>query len=395
MKTPKHIAPWAALLLLVVVATWLWHGRVKPADVALVPRREATPASRNTLSPRTDAQAHFSPADIARMEGEMKACEADMAVLRRQRWEALGAQRDVESRLTHALMAGTLGEGVSQAPASTLLDALVVATPDDVDVAWYRASYCSKDSGCDREQAIGHLLELEPGNLDGWLMALSEASQRNQDEPALQALLERAAQADYYDPRTGETFSRLYQAMRDIPLPKSCGTPAVAQAWSLVAKSKEGPTAAEMAAMWAVSVSFAEIKAYSPIHAMCRSQDAPLVPQRAAACRPILTKLAEGDDLLDRIIGVGSMIGLTAGTPEGLRWRERYRNLQWMLADQSYELRLDHDEIVQRMTEGEATARERTLRAQDRWPAPEGWLPDDEHARSLIQTGRKPPESSR
>ena len=69
MKTPKHIAPWAALLLLVVVATWLWHGRVKPVDVALVPRREATPASRNTLSPRTDAQAHFSPADIARMEG--------------------------------------------------------------------------------------------------------------------------------------------------------------------------------------------------------------------------------------------------------------------------------------------------------------------------------------
>ena len=113
---------------------------------------------------------------------------------------------------------GTLGEGTPPASTASLLEAVAAAAPNDAEIAWYRATHCPKDSDCDRELAIGRLLELEPDNLDGWLMALDAASQRREGEAALQALLERAARATYYDSRTGETFLRLYRAMHDLPL---------------------------------------------------------------------------------------------------------------------------------------------------------------------------------
>ena len=43
----------------------------------------------------------------------------------------------------------------------------------------------------------------------------------------------------------------------------------------------------------------------------------------------------------------------------------------------------------------EMGAMQRALEAQGLWPAPAGWLPRDERARSLIQTGRPPPDPRR
>lgn len=397
MKTPPNRIAAIALVLLVLAGAggWWWHHGPKPERVASMQAQEASPAPGLARANVAAGDASGLFADAARMDAAFKQCSEDMALLHRRRWEELGAKDDLESRLAHAVMANALGEGVQHPSTSALLEAVAAEAPDDAEVAWYRASRCPKDSDCDHEQAIGRLLELEPGNLDAWLMALAMASQRGQDEASLQALLERAAKASYYDPRTGETFTRFYQAMQGLPLPKSCRTPEVEKTWAVFAKLQGGITADDMAIIAAMAASSAETKAHAPIMKLCRVQEAPLEPRRAAACRPILAKLADGDGLLDQMMGIDAMLRLSAGTPENERWRERYRNLQWMLANEFHDIRYDRDEVVRRMTDGDMRAGEQALRAQGRWPAPEGWLPADEHARSLVLTGRPPPESGR
>ena len=360
-----------------------------------MPKSEAMPPHR-APSHGSDARANHSPAEIARMEAAMKQCETDMAAQRRRQWEALGARDDVESRLTHALMASTVGEASNQPSTAQLLEAAAVAVPDDADVAWYRAAHCPKDAGCDRDRAIARVLELEPGNLDGWLMALGEAARSQHDDATLQALLERAAEASYYDARDGETFARLYQATRDLPLPGSCKTPLVVRGWrQLFGNAPSGPGAADMAAIWAMAMQAAEIKAYSPIGKLCRPKDAPLSRERIAACRSVLAMLASNASLIDQAVGMSAMVELSAGTPEASAWRERYRNLQWLQAAHASNRHFDVESLVRRMIEGEVPAMQAELEAHGRWPAPAGWLPDNERARSLIQTGRPPPDPRR
>lgn len=390
MKTPPNRVAVLALVLLVMVAAGAWWWRADPPSKA-VSAPEATPK----LAGKSPGIAPAVLRDAARMDAAMARCEADMRVLRRQRWNILAAQADPESRLTHALLSATLDTGDERVSASSLLAAAAASTPDDTEIAWYRASRCRKNADCDRGQAIGRLLELEPENLDGWLMAVQHATERGEDETALQALLERAAKASYYDPRDGETFARLYQALQDIPLPRSCKVRFPAAMWGMVSKSPPGLTSEDMAIMSAMAVSAAEIKAYLPITKLCGPQATAQAPERLEACKAIIAKIAGGNSMIDQAVGIGAMVELTAGAPEGGAWRERYRNLRWLMENQSSDFRYDRDAVVRRMTEGEIPVRQEELAAQGRWPAPADWLPQDERARSLILTGRPPPESRR
>lgn len=196
-----------------------------------MPKSEAMPPHR-APSHGSDARARVdSPAEIARMEAAMKQCETDMAA---QRSPAMGsARRRGRCRVApHPCADGQhRGRGIKPTLHRPAARSRRGRCPDDADVAWYRAAHCPKDAGCDRDRAITRVLELEPGNLDGWLMALGEAALLSMTATTLQALLERAAEANYYDARDGETFARLYQATRDLPLPGSCKTPLVVQGW--------------------------------------------------------------------------------------------------------------------------------------------------------------------
>ena len=70
-------------------------------------------------------------------------------------------------------------------------------------------------------------------------------------------------------------------------------------------------------------------------------------------------------------------------------------NLQWLQAAHASNRQFDVESLVRRMIEGEVPAMQAELEAHGRWPAPAGWLPDNERARSLIQTGRPPPDPRR
>ena len=116
--------------------------------------------------------------------------------------------------------------------------------------------------------------------------------------------------------------------------------------------------------------------------------------KRRANCNSIFGRLAESDSLVERAVAMDVMVQLSAGSSDAAHWRERYREQRWLMEQMA-------DPEVQSLLQPEdhsleeANSIRAALEASDRWPPPADWLPRNEHARSLILTGRPPPESRR
>ena len=153
---------------------------------------------------------------------------------------------------------------------------------------------------------------------------------------------------------------------------------------------------ADMAAITAMAVTMAEISPLNGVRRMCQQEgDRELAPSRVTVCKAISAKLAEGSSLFDQVVGLHIMISLTQGE-EAAPWRERYRRVRWLHQESHEEGNsFNRDAFLRRMTEGEIATMRRQLQARKRWPPPANWLPDDEAARSQIQTGRTPPPKAR
>lgn len=396
MKMPPQRTALVAIVVLLLVGGaawwWFWQRQARPVagpgvaqGVASLPKQAA-----RAREPGLGAEGLQLLADLQAAEEAMKPCEADMMALRRARMQTLATDTDVDARLTHALMTVVLGGGGDGLErTSQLLEGLAVSAPRNPDVVWYHAMYCSKSfSKCDRRAAIDRYLALEPDNMSGWLMALEEAG--SEDEVAQQVLLERAADARFHDGRNGDSFIRLYQAMHDLPLPASCQPKVPARLWTMLMKSAAPPTAADMAAMGAMAVVSAEALPYRRLLEICQPSGSPLPVERADACKRVFARMAEDGTLPGQSFGTRLMVVLTADSAEGPHWRERHRQHNWMWNSMSKDIRFDHDTMVKRMTDGEVATLREELRSRNQWPPPPDWLPEDEHARSLILTGRLP-----
>ena len=398
MKTPPHRIAAIAIVLFAVLgaSAWWWQGRHQaPQLPPLSGKSESTAAARSSNDQVDALPKPGGVAEIAR-DAEQR-CEQDTKVAHMRLFEELGKRDDQDAMLARALIAPMLHPGKDDAAASpqhtrsALLAAAVAAHPDDADVAWHQAMHCVPDEGCERGAAIDRLLELEPGNLAGWMLALSEARDAG-DETAVQATMAAAAKASYYDPRTRATFLRLQDAFADVPIPPSCTTPAFRREWAEMMKSDVPPTSADLAMVTAIAVVSAEMLAYSPLRDVCLNRDGVVQPKsRIESCRSVVANIADGDNLIDLMIGESMMVELTAGTTEGARWRERYRQSSWLYGQYA---NLQHDlaSARRRWIEGEVPTIRKELSAKHLWPAPLDWPPDDERARSLILTGRLPPE---
>ena len=55
--------------------------------------------------------------------------------------------------------------------------------------------------------------------------------------------------------------------------------------------------------------------------------------RRRMLCVRTLAHVASGETLLEQLGATSRLVQLTTGTPQGRGWRERYRNLQWLLAE--------------------------------------------------------------
>ena len=153
-------------------------------------------------------------------------------------------------------------------------------------------------------------------------------------------------------------------------------------------------TMLDMALLRAQSVKFQSQPILRDLQDRCGREG--LAHLNAAAqghCWKILTRLATQNSPVERGLALDLMVQLSVGSPDAPRWRHRYREHQWLMeqtADNRVQALLQPEDYWS----GEVDAVQAALELAGLWPPPEDWLPRDERARSLIQTGR-PPESRR
>jgi hypothetical protein len=104
--------------------------------------------------------------------------------------------------------------------------------------------------------------------------------------------------------------------------------------------------------------------------------------------------MADGDRLMDQVIANQVMIELTADSADSAAWRERYRRNRWLMEQQQDPAILSTYRIDD-YADGEVRRMQVALEAAGRWPPPADWLPANDRDRSLILTGRPPPEKQR
>lgn len=387
--TPPIRRRWIPAVVLLGMATlsaWWWRSTHLPIPAAQEVALAGTPGISQPRDDVEEAPSGKSPAASDRR------CTQDVLEGYKSLYEGLGHRDDPDSMLVRAMLVpflGIAGSPSTQEPLRKRVELLAAAAaryPGNADIAWQRAKSCAYVDGCRRADAIDRLLALEPDNLAGWLLALAEAKSAG-NEAAIDATLEAAARAKYYDTRTAASSLRLQEALQQPPLPSSCLSPAAQVAWTGL-QASEGPrTSFDMATLMANGILGTELPAYGPLLDACTERaDSPLRPERLAACRAVAATVAGGDDLIDRLIGDRLMVRLTRDTPEGAQWRERFRQTLWMTAPRS-DVLPGTEGIRRRWEVGDVRALELALAAKGLWPAPAGWLPTDESSRNLVMNG--------
>jgi len=260
----------------------------------------------------------------------------------------------------------------------------------DGDVLWVLAHKCVGGEDCNA--ARRELRQAEAGNMLVWLREMEEAS-RNDDPVATRLAFERAASAPEYDAHTDAVQSIIRKAYGTLPLPVACADEGVQRAM----QSGMGIDLGRPFGVFDHAMSIAAINAPMPTFGALRKHcaaDAGMDSQRREACRGILVRLAEGDTWLERMVALNVLIQLLGDDPEAAAWRERYRERLWMmpqLADDNIRSLLQPEDYWN----DEPRSVQAALQIAGRWPPPADWLPEDERARSLVLTGRPPPEKER
>ncbi|HSD15720.1 MAG TPA: hypothetical protein VLC71_00480 [Thermomonas sp.] len=399
---PQRIALLAIVLLLLVGAAWWWQAGnatpPSPARPAPVSEPEPEPGAGVALTPSPAGSGHVA----ASMDDAIKRCGMALRDAFNARALQLESMQDGGSQMAYAL-AVPVGAPVNleamtreaqrhalQQRADEVRRAFqkaVAFARDDRDVLWVAAHRCAGGDDC--EAARRELRQAEPGNMLVWLREMEEAS-RNDDPAATRLAFERAASAPEYDAHTGAVQSIMRKAYGALPMPMACADEGVQRAMQGKMGMELGrPFGVFDNAMMMASLNDS-VPAFSTLRKLC-PPDAGLDPARRAACLRILTRLAEGDIWIQRMIGLDVLVQMLDDAPEAAAWRERYRESRWMttqLADQKIRSLL----LPEDYWNDEARSVQAALQVAGRWPPPADWLPDEERSRSLILTGRAPQE---
>lgn len=308
----------------------------------------------------------------------------------------LAARGQPRDHLDIALLAPLLDHDVATDP-SLRRDSLALAreVPDQrALVAWLEAMTCIDSNECDWRAALARLQEVEPDNAAVWLLALEQEataqSPARNGEPQL-ALLSRAAQASRYDDHLADASRetlRALQAMRWPPLDRD----SEAAVRDMLHLSDSVPASALGPALMATYATAMEIPSYSATVGACEP-DTVLLPGSdwLAPCRTVMSLMADGDSLIAQALGTTRMVRLSPDGPEATHWRERLRQSHWLRAQWSG---IGSPALIHAIREhGEVPALRVELERRGLGMPPPGWLPEQPRARSLILTGRLPPDS--
>ena len=263
--------------------------------------------------------------------------------------------------------------------------------PDNPDVPWLAAIQCGVDEAC--RGVREDLLAAEPDNAAAWLREMAWARMRN-DKAGVERAFQRAADAPRYDRHAGASQLAILQSFSMVRMPAECEAEGVQAELQNLFPGQAKVGAADFVLVIATSLAGIEAPAYMDIREHCSLvAGSGLDAKRRKTCGRVLESMAGSDSMLDQAIALGLLVELAGDGDDAARWRERYREFQWLRSHMG-------KPVLQGLTMedyafDEMGAMQRALEAQGMWPAPAGWLPDNERARSLIQTGRPPPEPRR
>lgn len=327
----------------------------------------------------------------------MEQCNEALAAVFRERNQQLADRQDAASQLAYALtspMAEDDGpateEGIERGMArqqeqrQRAFARARSLDPTHPDIAWLAVEKCFDEVKCVEVQHA--LLQAEPDNAAAWLRAMTWARARK-DDAAMEEAFKRAAAAPRYDTHRGSALLAVMEGYVGLQTPPACMDSRL-QNWV----HKQMPAGRLLDASL-----FVEIMALAGEHASplvgselstyCTAEDGETLPaDRQHGCVRIYTGMAGSDSALEQMIATRQLIGMLRDSPEGPALRERYRGLQWLFEEQRRDWKqfgMDSDGVE---------AMQETLAKAGRWPPPADWLPKEERARSLILTGRPPPE---
>jgi hypothetical protein len=386
----RRIALVAGGILLLWVAVAGVDRRAAPAASAT--RAHSIPAAgAKPLSPRTRAAARATRSATAAdhaadgqawaaRDPRVQRCQRDLDAATRARVAALARSDDERAQAVAARLQpfepGEAG-GLRQRTQQQLARLAVAAqrAPDDVQIAWLYAARCHAQDQCDQRAAIDRVLRLEPDNMAAWLLALEQSDPRDQQAQA--ALLQRAAAAPRLDWHYGALGMLVIERLTPLRVP-SCDVPELLGA----ALGSRQPLAVD----GAVAVTAGAVALTLPLAAGTRT---PLCPARGSiaaarlpACRAVFARLADGDDLVSRLIGTTRMLAWAQTPAERAHWSERLRNLLWLQEQDANLMPPGYMRLV--LEQGEVPTLIALMEEQGRWPAPPGWLPENPALRAQL-----------
>lgn len=400
----RRLALVIALAMLALAGWWLWPrhaaGATEAANAQDIARMhmEASDRAQGPVDDPARRARGAHPDDNARTDSdEAMAClSARLGRLRRIH-AGLEPSRSARDAYAHALLGGLTsliarGDQDTQRRDAIRLEAEWQAArqrwPRDIDIGWQATHNCMATHGCDEGAALDHLLAIDPDNAAAWWLAMRKAWARG-DAAAYDDALAHAAAARGADARTGSVFLALQPLLAEAPLREGCVR--VDDEADLANALGHAPGAADWASVeaWSYELAANSIVAYSAF-AGCRERDgARLPPRRRDDCIAALSVLAAGDTLVEQSVALPLLIQLEGGSPDGLAYRERYRQVLYLVL--SAPPALIPGDPTSLLLAGEVETMRRAAISRHRWPPPVDWLPESARQRALITRGRLPP----
>lgn len=402
MKTPPHRIALVVLIVLVLAGAGMWWRHSTDEQVLPLDNRAmASPAMA-----AMDGRVRGSPRGTSTSDPPDQ-CSKAIRDAFNVRARALAQREDASSQLAYALAMpfeepDTLDR---KEPAAmrrmfdkratdeqrAFLRAVELA-PGRADILFIAATRCGYDEACRGMQAL--MLESQSDNMAGWVYEMSWARIRNEPDASERAFA-NAAKAKRDDVYDESALKVLVEAYGDMPMPVECASDAAKAAMRRETGMDHDFSMLDQALLLSSASLAGTMPGYNDLRLRCNPQsNVTMGAATRASCRNILTRMADGDRWVGRLVALGTMVQLAADDPDALTWRERYRGDRWMMAQRA-------ESDVQRLLKSEdyvvdeAGAAQAALEALGRWPPPANWLPDDEYSRSLIQTGQPPPPKTR
>lgn len=385
-RWPRWIAVVLVGLVLLAVIAWqhetvLLRGMaVSASGIESAPDAQVPTLSHNAPAART------APEQSAASKGysSLEPCDRDFKSELREYRMQLGPARTADDALDQLLVDSLAADPEDWVSGAIWrkFEAARKQWPNDVELAWLGFDRCGKT--CDREAALRHLLAVDPDNMAAWMVAMGSTRDAD-DETGFAYALQHAANAKFYDPRTGAVFLHARPLLKQIPLPDSCKSP-IALLAAIFGRPYDDSARADLMAdgMEAAltALSFTGIQACAPKG---------LSDEQRRQCTVVLSRVAQGDTMLERLLSVRVLFLLESDPARQQALRERYRGLKWLVAHQSAleAGSLPSDFIARKWSQGEFETYKAIAIERDQWPPPADWLPSDGSRYFIL--GKDPP----